>query len=67
MSRRLFSGKPMSASQALKRGRPRGAKTAGPGGFSPEFRRQVSEAHRRFFALRGRDVDSFAFSGGLGA
>lgn len=65
MSRRLFSGKPMSASQALKRGRPHGAKITGPGGFTPEFRRQVDDGWRSFWARRGRDVDSLAFRGGF--
>lgn len=30
-----------------------------------EFRRAVAEGHRRFFAARRRDVDSFSFNGGL--
>ncbi len=63
--RAMFDGKPMTAAKALKRGRSRGRVISGPGGFSPEFRRQVSEAHRRFFAARGHDVDSFAFTGGF--
>lgn len=65
MSRRLFSGQAMSASQALKRTKLVARRPSG--GIDRELKRQIDAGWRSFWARRGRDVASFGFRGDLGA
>lgn len=65
MSRPLFSGKPCSGAQALKRSKPQCLTRSRNGGIDRELKRAVDHGWRAFWARRGRDVDSFGFSGGF--